>query len=49
LLTGGDHSIFYTDKVSLGLLTLAVVLTAYTLWREFARPVRLAPAKAAAP
>ena len=27
LLTGGDHSIFYTDKVSLGLLVLAAVLT----------------------
>ena len=38
LLTGGDHSIFYTDKVSLGLLALAAVLTTYSLWREFARP-----------
>lgn len=38
LLTGGDHSIFITDKVSLGLLLLAAVLTAYSLWREFAKP-----------
>ena len=37
LLTGGDHSIFVTDNVSLGLLILAVLLTAYSLWREFAK------------
>jgi len=46
LLTGGDHSIFYTDKVSLGLLILAVVLTAYSLWREFAKPAVSARATA---
>jgi hypothetical protein len=34
LLSSGDHSIFFTDKVSLGLLTLATVLTLYSLWRE---------------
>ena len=38
LLTGGDPSIFYTDKVSLGLLALAAVLTSYSLWRELVRP-----------
>ena len=37
LLTGGDHNIFVTDNVSLGLLILAAVLTAYSLWREFAK------------
>ena len=35
LLSGDDLSIFMTDKVALGLLILAVVLTAYSLWREF--------------
>jgi len=34
LLSSGDHGIFFTDKVSLGLLTLATVLTLYSLWRE---------------
>jgi putative tricarboxylic transport membrane protein len=35
LLSGGEHSIFYTDKVSLGLLIAAAALAAYSLWREF--------------
>jgi len=35
LISGGEHSIFVTDKVSLGLLVTAVVLTAYTGWKEF--------------
>jgi putative tricarboxylic transport membrane protein len=44
LLSGGDLSIFVTDKVALGLLVLASLLTAYSLWHEFregrrARPV----------
>ena len=42
LLTGGDHIIFVTDKVSLGLLILAAALTAYSLWREFAKPHTIA-------
>ena len=46
LLTGGDHSIFVTDNVSLGLLILAAVLTAYSLWREFTKSA--APTNAAA-
>jgi putative tricarboxylic transport membrane protein len=40
LLTGGDHSIFYIDKVSLGLLVLAAALSTYSLWRALARPTR---------
>jgi putative tricarboxylic transport membrane protein len=35
LLSSGDLSIFVTDKISLGLLLLAAVLTAYSLWREY--------------
>jgi putative tricarboxylic transport membrane protein len=35
LISGGDPMIFLTDKVSLGLLLLAAVLTAYTGWKEF--------------
>jgi putative tricarboxylic transport membrane protein len=35
LISGGDHSIFVTDLVSAGLLALAVVLTAYTGFKEF--------------
>ena len=34
LISGGDLMIFLTDKVSLGLLVLAVLLTGYTLSRE---------------
>lgn len=44
LLSGGELQIFVTDKVSLGLLALALVLTVYSLWHELrksrsARPV----------
>jgi len=35
LLSGGDYSIFYSDKVSLGLLLAAAALATYSLWREF--------------
>ena len=35
LISGGEHSIFVTDLVSAGLLALAVVLTAYTGFKEF--------------
>ncbi len=36
VISGGDITIFVTDKVSLGLLLLAALLTAYTAWKEFA-------------
>ncbi|MEO7150671.1 MAG: tripartite tricarboxylate transporter permease, partial [Burkholderiaceae bacterium] len=42
LISGGDPMIFVTDRVSLVLLLLAAVLTAYTLWKEF-RPVKTIP------
>lgn len=35
LISAGDHSIFVTDPVSVSLLGLAVVLAAYTGWKEF--------------
>jgi putative tricarboxylic transport membrane protein len=35
LLAGEDPMIFITDKVSLGLLILAVVMTVYSTWNEF--------------
>ena len=35
LISDGDPLIFLTDKVSLGLLVLALLLTAYTLAKEF--------------
>jgi putative tricarboxylic transport membrane protein len=38
VISNGDASIFLTDKVSLALLLLAAVLTAYTLWKELAAP-----------
>ena len=38
LISGGDPMIFLTDRVSLILLVLAALLTAYTLWKEF-KPV----------
>jgi putative tricarboxylic transport membrane protein len=38
LLSGEDVTIFLTDKVSLGLLLLAVVLTVYSGWQEFRKP-----------
>ncbi len=36
VISGGDAMIFLTDKVSLALLVLAALLTAYTLWKELA-------------
>ena len=36
LISGGDPMIFLTDKVSLALLALALALTLYTAWKEFA-------------
>jgi putative tricarboxylic transport membrane protein len=38
LLSGDDMNIFVSDKVSLGLLLLAVVLTGYSIWRELRGP-----------
>ena len=38
VISGGDAMIFLTDKVSLTLLVLAALLTAYTLWKEFLGP-----------
>ena len=38
VISSGDPLIFLTDKVSLGLLVLAAMLTGYTLWREFSAP-----------
>ena len=35
VISGGDAMIFLTDKVSLTLLMLAALLSAYTLWKEF--------------
>ena len=35
VLSDGDFSIFVQDRVSLILLALAAVLTAYSVWREF--------------
>jgi putative tricarboxylic transport membrane protein len=40
LISGEDYTIFFTDKVSLGLLLLAAVLTAYSMWQEFRKPKR---------
>lgn len=37
VLSGGDHAVFIEDPVSLGLLTAAVLLTGFSLWREFRR------------
>ncbi len=36
VISGGDHGIFLSDPVSLGLLVLALLLTLYTGWKEFA-------------
>jgi putative tricarboxylic transport membrane protein len=38
LLSGGDHGIFFTDPVSLGLLLAAAALALYSSWQEFRRP-----------
>lgn len=35
VLSGGDHLVFLQDKVSLALLAASLLLTAYSLWREF--------------
>ncbi|GAB3763357.1 tripartite tricarboxylate transporter permease [Ramlibacter monticola] len=40
LLSGGDHSIFITDRVSLGLLLAAAALAIYSTWQEIRRPRR---------
>ena len=37
VLSGGDHAVFIQDPVALGLLSVAVLLTGYSLWREFRR------------
>lgn len=42
LLSLGDHGIFVSDRVSLGLLTLALVLASWSLWREWAKPAPVA-------
>jgi putative tricarboxylic transport membrane protein len=34
LLSNGEHTIFFTDPVSLALLVIAVGLMAYSLWRD---------------
>lgn len=34
LLSDGDHAVFLQDPISLGLLALAALLTAYSFWRE---------------
>jgi len=35
VLSGGSHRVFLEDPVALGLLASAVLLTAYSLWRDF--------------
>lgn len=37
VLSGGDHAVFIEDPVALGLLAAAVLLTGFSLWREFRR------------
>jgi putative tricarboxylic transport membrane protein len=37
VLSGGNHAVFIEDPVALGLLTAAVLLTGFALWREFRR------------
>ena len=37
VLADGDHAAFLRDPVSAGLLAVAVLMTAYSLWREFGR------------
>lgn len=46
LLSGGDHAIFLTDRVSLGLLLAAAVLATYSVWNEFRRPRKASDAAA---
>ena len=43
LISDGDPLIFLTDKVSLTLLCLAALLTAYTFWKEVRAPQTAAP------
>ncbi len=43
LISGGDPMIFLTDKVSLALLALALALTLYTAWKEFAGDKKKVP------
>ena len=43
LISGGELSIFVTDPVSLGLLLLALLLTGYTAYKEFAGRKDLQP------
>jgi putative tricarboxylic transport membrane protein len=38
LLSGGDHTIFLTDRVSLGLLVVAAALALYSTWQEIRGP-----------
>lgn len=35
VLSGGEHSIFIHDPVAVALLGVAVLLTSYSIWREF--------------
>jgi putative tricarboxylic transport membrane protein len=44
VISGGDPMIYFSDPVSLALLCLAVLLTAYTLWKEFGPVTRAADA-----
>jgi len=44
VISGGDPMIFFSDRVSLALLCLAALLTAYTLWKEFGPVTRPADA-----
>ncbi|GIX08582.1 tripartite tricarboxylate transporter permease [Elioraea sp.] len=37
VLSGGDHAVFVEDPVALGLLVAALLLTGFSLWREFRR------------
>lgn len=37
LIGGGDHLVFLQDPVAAGLLALAAILSAWSLWREFGR------------
>jgi putative tricarboxylic transport membrane protein len=46
VISGGDPMIFLTDKVSLTLLCLAALLTAYTLWKEVVSPLKEKPVAA---
>ncbi|MFZ2651941.1 MAG: tripartite tricarboxylate transporter permease [Burkholderiaceae bacterium] len=45
LISSGDPMIFLTDKVSLALLVLAVLLGSYTLWKEIKQAQEPGPAR----